>query len=320
MNILPIVKTLQKVIKQHHSLNDSFYESKLNAEQKATCYGVIRWYLQLEAILKKLLHEPLKEKNLTVALHLYIGLFQIRYGDKPNFAVVKEVVNSIKQSKFSWAAGLTNKLLRRFISEQEEIINSIKKDLTAYYAHPWWIIQQLNKNTAILEANNTQAPMTLRVNLQQTTREAYLEQLASVSIEALPLTSSPAALQLKKPVGVEELPGFFEGSCSIQDEAGQLVVKQLNLEPGLRVLDACCAPGSKTGHILETEPQIARLVAIDSDAERLKKVNDNLKRLQLNTKVTELIAADANAITNWWDQELFDRSALFCIGGYSSSP
>lgn len=307
MKLPPIIKILQRVVKQHHSLSDCFYDSKLSAEQKAVCYGVIRWYIQLEAILEKLLHEPLKDKNFPVALHLYIGLFQIRYGDKPDFAVVKEVVNSIKESKFRWAEGLTNKLLRRFIDEQDAIVDSIKKNLTAFYAHPWWMIEKIGRDTAILDANNVQAPMTLRVNLQQTTRDDYLKQLKAAGIAAAALSSSATALQLDQAISVEELPGFFEGLCSVQDEAGQLVASQLALETGQRVLDACCAPGSKTGHILELMPQLKQLTAIDIDGERLKKVNDNLNRLKLNTEITQLIAADAGDPDQWWDGNLFDR-------------
>lgn len=307
MKLQPIIKTLQRVIQQNHSLNDSFYDIPLDAEQKAVCYGVIRWYLQLEAYAEELLHEPLKGKNFPVLLHIYIGIFQIRYGHKPDFAAVKEIVGSIKESKFRWAAALVNKVLRRFIEEQPQISAKLEKSMVAHYAHPWWMIKKLDKDTKLLEANNAQAPMTLRVNQQQITRHDYLKQLEQAGFEGIELTSSPTAIQLKQPAAVDKLPGFNKGLCSVQDEAGQRLIDFLELKPGLRILDACCAPGSKTCHILEAQPDIGALTAIDVDPKRLKKVAENLQRLQLNQQVTQLLAADANDIDSWWDKQPFDR-------------
>lgn len=305
MKLTSCITVLKRVFKQHHSLTDCFYGEPLSPEQKAVCYGVIRWQLQLDALLQTLLLEPLKEKNLPVKLYLYIGLFQIFHSNMPEYAVVKEVVNNIKQSKFRWAAGLSNKILRKAIDEKNTLLAKINRDTVARYAHPAWMIEKLDPST--LAANNQQAPMTLRVNLQQVPRSLYLKKLLDAGIDATALNSSKTAIQLKEAVNVQKLPGFDVGLCSVQDEAGQLIAEKLALKPNLRVLDACCAPGSKTCHILETEPKLAQLTALDIDAKRLKKVNDNLNRLKLNTDNIKLIAADATDIDSWWDGEPFDR-------------
>jgi 16S rRNA (cytosine967-C5)-methyltransferase len=304
MKLAPCIKVLKRVLKQHQSLTECFALVELTPEQKAICYGVIRWYFQLEFILNSLLNKPLKDKNFNVALHIYVGLFQLLYGDMPEYAAVKEVVNNIKNSKFRWAVGLTNKTLRTFIDNKESILKSVAANNVAQYAHPEWMVNALSPQ--VLQANNQQAPMTLRVNLNKIPRSLYLKMLAEHGISAKALGSSNTAIQLKAPVSVTQLPKFDEGVCSVQDETGQLIPEKLGLKPGMRVLDACCAPGSKTCHILETEPELEQLVAIDIDEQRLKKVAENIDRLQLNKPNISLIAADALDVDEWWDNKPFD--------------
>lgn len=308
MKLTPCIKVLKNVIKRHQSLTDSFVEFDVNAEQKAVCYGVIRWYFELQYLLNMLLNEPLKEKNLPVALYIYCGLFQLLHGNMPDYAVVKEIVANIKQSKFRWAAGLANKILRQCVDQKENLLQALKNHPVAHFAHPQWMIDRLSPE--VLHANNHQAPMTLRVNLTKLPRSKYLKMLMENDIAAKPLDSSNAAIQLKEPVLVSRLPGFEAGLVSVQDEAGQLVNDALVLEPNLRVLDACCAPGSKTGHILEAQPQLDALVAIDSDPQRLQKVAETIERLDLNQSMVTLIAADAGDTQDWWDGKLFDRILL----------
>ncbi|PHQ80057.1 MAG: hypothetical protein COB66_05590 [Coxiella sp. (in: Bacteria)] len=306
MQIKPIITVLNQVIKHHVSLTACFNEAQLSPEQKAVCYGVIRWHVQLELIAGELLHKPLKAKNQPVLYYIVLGLFQILYGDTPNHAAVKEIVDAVKKSKFRWAEGLVNKLLRRFIDEQDAILKNVFQTDVGHYAHPQWMVERTN-NAAVLDANNQPAPMTLRVNLQKTTRADYVTQLENDAITATVLDSSVTALQLDNPVPVDALPGFHQGLCSVQDEAGQLIVAALDLKPGQRVLDACCAPGSKTGHILEAEPALEKLVALDKDSKRLRMVSDNISRLDLYNDNIELITADAAHVDFWWDKKQFDR-------------
>ncbi len=305
MNIKPCIKTLKRVIKNHESLSACFDDSKLTSEQKAICYGVLRWYYQLELILPELLNEPLKAKNLPVAIHLYIALFQMLYGDMPDYAVVKETVAAIKQSKFKWAAALVNKVLRQFISRREQIMQTVMQDPVGANAHPMWMIQRI-ADADVLHANNIQAPMTLRINRQKTSRDDYLNLLTQNHIKAKKLNSSDMAIQLSQPCNVENLPGFFEGLCSVQDESGQLIVAKLDLQPGQRILDACSAPGSKTCHMLEAEPNLECITAIDISNSRLNRLRDNIKRLQLNLDKFNLRAADACNLDLWWDKKPFD--------------
>jgi 16S rRNA (cytosine967-C5)-methyltransferase len=149
--------------------------------------------------------------------------------------------------------------------------------------------------------------MVLRVNRLQTERDDYLQQLQVSGIEALPLPFTESAIQLEQPVGVDSLPGFREGRVSVQDGAAQLCASLLDLQAGQRVLDACAAPGGKTGHILELAPQLESLLAIDVDETRLQKVRENLQRLHLDAG---LLAADAGDPQAWWDGKLFDRILL----------
>lgn len=306
MNIKPCIKVLKRVIQNHESLSACLADGAHTPEQKAICYGVLRWYYQLEQILPQLLNTPLKAKNLPVALHLYIALYQILYGDMPDYAVVKETVNAIKQSKFKWATALTNKTLRQFIERREQIMQTVMQNPVSAYAHPSWMIERI-KDSDVLMANNIQAPMTLRVNRQKITRNDYLNLLSQNNIEAFILESSNIAIQLNEPYSVDKLPGFFEGLCSVQDESGQLVAENLDLQPGQRVLDACSAPGSKTCHMLEAEPNLESITAIDVSNIRLNQLRDNIKRLQLDPDKFDLHATDACSLDLWWDKKPFDR-------------
>jgi 16S rRNA (cytosine967-C5)-methyltransferase len=134
--------------------------------------------------------------------------------------------------------------------------------------------------------------MALRINRRQVTREAYLQKCSGLAIAARPGTLSPQAMYLEKPRDVADLPGFFEGEVSVQDEAAQLAAQLLQAEPGERILDACAAPGGKTCHLLELQPELAEMVAMDVDPTRLSKVDENLQRLQLQATV---VRGDASA-------------------------
>jgi 16S rRNA (cytosine967-C5)-methyltransferase len=159
----------------------------------------------------------------------------------------------------------------------------------------------------ILDANNAPAPMWLRVNQRRTTRAAYLERLQAAGIAARGDDDVATAVRLDEPQAVDTLPGFASGEVSVQDLAAQRAATLLDLRPGQRVLDACAAPGGKTGHILEACAQLAEVWAVDRDAARLDKVADNLRRLALTAT---LVAGDATVPTEWWDGRLFERILL----------
>ena len=168
----------------------------------------------------------------------------------------------------------------------------------------------------IFTANNARAPLWLRVNLARTTREAFLASLAEAAIGAEPCAWLPSAVRLHEPCPVEAIPGFVDGLCSVQDAAAQ-VAPYLLMTPAvtgtgtaapLRMLDACAAPGGKTGHLLETFPA-ATVVALDDDATRAARIDENLARLGLASRATVLVA-DAAEPATWWDGRLFDRIVL----------
>lgn len=287
----------------------SLKTDNLTPEERAIAYGVCRWHIQLEQQISELLHKPLKPKDQVVLVYLYIGAFQLRYSNTPDYAVINTLIDQIKKTPRRWASGLINKLLRTLAKQADTI--HLASSLSLRTSHPQWMIDLLIDDygtetaTSILNANNQLAPMTLRINQQKTTRDAYLKLLADQGIEATACETS-TAIQLTQPISVDRLPCFFEGFCSVQDESGQRVTEQLDLKPGMNVLDACSAPGSKAGHLLESEPTIT-LTACDVDAGRLQYVQENLDRLQLKQSQVTLKAVDATDIETWWDGTLFDR-------------
>ncbi|MEN8800816.1 MAG: 16S rRNA (cytosine(967)-C(5))-methyltransferase RsmB [Thiogranum sp.] len=275
-------------------------------------FGTLRWSYRLEAVLNRLLKKPLKKKDRDVHALLLVGLYQLLFLEMPPHAAVGETVAVARQLGKEWAAGLVNGVLRNAQRRSNALLESVDGAASARWSHPDWWIRLLQQDWPqdwqhVLEAGNQRPPMVLRVNVSRTDRSAYLQLLKQSGIMAKPSPFPDTAIRLEEPVAVDNLPGFFAGLVSVQDGAAQLSAPLLNLESGQRVLDACAAPGGKTGHILESVPDLGALIAIDSDDRRLIKVAENLHRLQFNT---ELLAADAGAPESWWDGEPFDRILL----------
>jgi 16S rRNA (cytosine967-C5)-methyltransferase len=182
----------------------------------------------------------------------------------------------------------------------------------AYTAHPQWLLEVIryywpDNWSQIITANNSHPPLSLRVNRLQCNRENYLRGLEYNGIKAHAIPYTECGVVLDQPCPVAILPGFFEGHISVQDGAGQRVAPLLTLRPGQRVLDACAAPGGKTSHILELEPKLDTLIALDVDTARLERIGDNLRRLQLTAQVVQ---GDATCPKTWWDGNPFDRILL----------
>ncbi len=277
---------------------------------KEICFGFCRHYYRLQAIANCLVAK--KPKEIEVWIALLMGLYQLHYMNQPDYAVVKETVALLEKIKKPWAKGLVNAVLRNFCRQQQELLERLKQDPLFVYGQPQWLLKRLkadwpNHWQAIAQANDAHPPMTLRVNVQKNSREEYLSVLNKAGIEAQAHSVAPEGITLNIPCDVRQLPGFAEGCISVQDGAAQLATSLLSLQPGLRVLDACCAPGGKTCHILETEPHLAACVALDVDAKRLERVKDNLSRLKLDAT---LLQGDASTPESWWDGQLFDRILL----------
>lgn len=316
MNIrLVAAKVLARVLQDGQSLTvalDNAFPTIDSAKDRAfiqaLCYGVCRQYHRLDFILSQLLDKPLKDTDVK-ALAL-VGLYQLKFMRVKPHAAVSETVLAAR--KKPWAKSLINAVLRTYLREQEGLEHKADKCQVAALSHPDWLIKRIEQDwpeqaLAIFLENNQQPPMALRVNLSKTSREDYLQLLAGQGIAAESVSFCPSAIILDKPVPVDLLPGFAGGLVSVQDTAAQLAAGLLDVQPGHRVLDVCAAPGGKTAHILESQPQLKELVAVDIDESRMQRVGENLKRLNLQAK---LVVGDAANPASWWDGQPFDRILL----------
>ena len=221
------------------------------------------------------------------------------------FTVVDQAVTAAaSHPDFAHAKAMVNAVLRRFLRERDDLVASALRQPLAQWNYPQWWIDATRAAyprdwESILAAGNRQPPLTLRVNVRKTSVDDYLRQLEAAGLGADRI--GPTALRLKQATNVAQIPGFHEGLVSVQDAGAQLATPLLGLENGMRVLDACAAPGGKSGHILETAD--VHLTAVDSDAQRLARVGDNLGRLGLSAT---LVTGTAQA-QYWWDGEQYDR-------------
>ncbi len=275
------------------------------------CYGVCRMYQRLEGMLQQLLPKPLKAKDADVHALLLLGLYQLFFTRIPDHAAISATVEAAADLKKVWAKGLLNGVLRNAQRRREELSEAGAANPAEVYSHPLWLIDEVRRAWPdqwheVLLANNQHPPFTLRVNRRQSDRGRYLSSLKGTAI-AREGEFAPDAITLAQALPVQDLPGFAAGAVSVQDEAAQLAAGLLALAPGLRVLDACSAPGGKTCHMLEREPALAEVVALDVDEARLARVRDNLQRLQLEAN---LRTADASRPEEWWDGRPFDRILL----------
>ena len=275
------------------------------------CFGSLRWHERISAILIELLAKPLKNKDKDIECLLRVGLYQIIYQQTPDHAAVNETVSAVKGLKKPWAKKFLNGVLRSFLRQKESLLATVDKNDQARYAFPAWLLGKIKKSWAddwqkILEASNQRAPMVLRVNLLQQSRDVYYQKLQQLGIKASLSEVCDTAIILDSPVSVRELPDFATGAVSVQDTAAQLAAGLLDLKSGMQVVDACAAPGGKTGHILES-CQNLDVIAIDKSEARLVRVKENLDRLSL--KAT-LIVADAGDVETWAKDKMFDRILL----------
>ena len=274
------------------------------------CYGVLRRYFSLDHLTGRLMKRPLKAKEGEVRALLLIGAYQLLHMRVPDHAAVGETVAAAQKLGKPWAKGLVNGVLRNLQRRREELLAAERPE-SAELDHPGWLIQRLREAwpeqwRTIIEAANDHPPMTLRVNGRHGERSAYAKRLMEAAIPARPAPHTDHGLRLDQPLDVSKLPGFADGDLSIQDGAAQLAAQLLAPKAGERILDACAAPGGKTGHLLELTPE-AEVTALDADGERLERVEENLERLGLQAAV---VASDAADTAEWWDGTPFDRILL----------
>ena len=265
-------------------------------------YGVLRRFGWGQFILGRLMSKPLTHTE-TQAL-LLGALYRLDTRPDSSPMVVDQAVAASGELAGGVFKGLVNGVLRNFLRQRESLLVALTQDEEAHYQYPKWWLARLRRAyrdqwPAIVAAGNVQPPMTLRVNQRHSTQAEYLARWVAAGMVARPLGCH--GLILAKAVSVESLPGFAEGVVSVQDAGAQRAAELLAPEKGTRVLDACAAPGGKTAHLLEMVD--CDLLALDIDAKRARRIEDNLQRLNLSASVK---VADCSEVDRWWDGRQFD--------------
>jgi 16S rRNA (cytosine967-C5)-methyltransferase len=263
---------------------------------EAICFATLRERVRYAAALEAWVAKPLGKRDDPLRALLYVGFAQLDALRLPAHAALDATVEAARALGRPHQAGLVNAVLRRAQREGLPAADPAQ-------AWPGWLLAMLRHDwpedaEAILAASATPAPLWLRVNRQRVERDAYLQRLREAGIEAVADAGLADALRIDGSHAVQELPGFAEGDVSVQDAAAQAVVDAFSLAPGLRVLDACAAPGGKTAHLLEREPSLG-MTALDIDARRLRRTRETLARVGIDTEVA-LQAADATDLDAWW--------------------
>jgi 16S rRNA (cytosine967-C5)-methyltransferase len=269
-------------------------------------YGTLRFYGEIDAYLSQLLEKPLTDDRIHTLL--LVAVYQLLHDKADAFTVVNQAVYAVSELKRpvpkSWAKGLVNAILRNFLRQKDQLAKILPSSEVATYSYPQWWINKLKMQypdhwQSMLQTGNAHPPMTLRVNTQKISIADYMQLLTRQDIEATHIGGQ--AITLTRPQPVDKIPGFTDGIVSVQDYGAQLAAYLLDLKPNLKVLDACCAPGGKTGHVLELAD--VALTSLDSDEARLQRVQSNLDRLALSAN---LVVGDASS-ASWWDGQSFDR-------------
>ncbi|MCG7914153.1 MAG: 16S rRNA (cytosine(967)-C(5))-methyltransferase RsmB [Candidatus Thiodiazotropha weberae] len=274
-------------------------------------YGVMRNFMQLDALSRRLLSKPLKSRDRDIAALILIGLYQLLYLRVADHAAVHETAGAAKQLGKKWAVGLINGVLRNFQRQQESLLKAIADQPEVAYDMPRWLLDALREQwpdewQSRVRALNQRPPMSLRVNLAKHALADYQQSLREMDITAQTIPYIESGLTLQQPMDVTRLPGFEQGWVSVQDGAAQLAAELLDPQPGEHVLDACAAPGGKSCHILERQPTV-RLTAVDLSAERLQRVEENLARLD---QQADLVVGDAANPEGDWAERQYQRILL----------
>jgi len=298
-------KNLDKSFEKYFKENSVFIDDNKIRQIKAICYDSLRHFKTLDFFLQNLV--PRKIQNKLIQQLLIIAMNQLTYGNKKNYALVDEVVNLAKKIDPK-QSGFTNAVLRNFLRKKEDLIIKAQQTLESKYNFPLWWIKKLQNSypndwESIIHCQNMHPPMTLRINQTKISLKKYKDYLTDNDIDFCEL--SPTTIVLNTPKSIDEIIGFNKGWVTIQDFGAQLVKDMMDIKDGQNVLDACSAPGGKTGHILECFD--VNLVALEIDSKRAERVHENLTRLGLTAKV---VNASLSKINNWWDKKKFDRVLL----------
>ncbi|AHE99463.1 16S rRNA (cytosine(967)-C(5))-methyltransferase RsmB [Thioalkalivibrio paradoxus] len=309
---------LGRVLLQGESLTQALADETAHlppreaAWARALAFATVRWHVQLDAMVEGMLDRPLKPRDAVIRVLLCQGLAEVFHFGTPDHAAVRETAELARTIQRPGAVGLVNALLRRALREREPLLQAMQRTPALRYACPAWLVAGIRAShpehwEAMLEASTRAAPMTLRVNTARVSRAAMQEQLHREGLAVHPHPLVPTALTLADPMDVDAIPGFADGLLSVQDAAAQWAGLLLSPQPGERILDACAAPGGKTGHLLEASSGQIDLTALDVDGERMGRVRDNLQRLEYRARMVIGDLADPQA---WWDGRPFDAILL----------
>jgi 16S rRNA (cytosine967-C5)-methyltransferase len=282
------------------------------AAVQAIALGTVRWYLRLAPAVLPLLARSEAHTDARLRALLVCAVHQIEYSHHAHATTVAAAVDAARLLGLQRAAGLVNAILRRYLRERDARLAAVDRDLAVRTAHPAWLVAEFKAAwpdalEAILTANNEHPPLCLRVDTGRVGTEEYLKELAGAGLRGERLAIADTAVTLDRALPLIEVPGFSAGRVSVQDSSAQLAAQLLAPRPGERILDACAAPGGKTGALLERAGGPIQLTALDSDAQRLGRVADNLQRLG---REAHLVHAELGSPPDWWDGQPFDAILL----------
>jgi 16S rRNA (cytosine967-C5)-methyltransferase len=309
------LQALSEVLDSNRHLAESEALSRLregrdNAFARHLAYGVLRWKTALEWLAAGLLTKPVKQRERDVQRLLLLGLQQLWQDDTASHAAINETAECARLLGKPWAVGLINACLRRFQREREQLLEKLGQ-VEQRFAHPGWMLKELKQDwpqqwQSMIEANNKQAPLWLRINRQRADEGKLRENLANAGFEVTEHPYARDAIAISPAAAVTRVPGFENGWLSVQDPAAQLARDLLEPRSGDCILDACAAPGGKTAHLLESSPGI-ELTALDRQERRVEQIHQTLGRLGLAANVKHADAADPDS---WWNGEKFNKILL----------
>ena len=292
-------KSFQLVLTKHNNEEENL------PQIKDMTYGAIRDLGKSNFYINKLVKN--KIENLCIESLLHIVLFQINHARSNDFTLVNQAVDAAKKIDHK-KSSFINAVLRNFLRNKDNLQKQLNENESATYSYPKWWIEKVKKQypknwREILNIGNQRPPLALRINLKKLGMKNYSNTLDKQGIDHSLV--SDECLIIKKPLDVKKIPGFLDGKVSVQDMGAQLAAHIIDLEKNQKVLDACSAPGGKACHMLELKE--IQLTAVESDEQRILKINDNIKRqgfkaMVLNKKI--------NKHNEWWDKQYFDRILL----------
>lgn len=288
-------------------VDTSGFDGATRAALTDLTYGTLRFLGELRGIVRQFVHQ--KPAPLIEAI-LWVAVYQLSHGKTASHVIVSQAVAAVEAVNRG-AKGFANAVLRNYLRAPEAALAKVIERDEAQWNHPTWWVERIRSEQpewweAILRGGNGHGPLTLRVNRRRATVAQLLEAFTARKIDAEALSES--MLVLKRPRPVERLPGFRDGWFSVQDAGAQLAAPLLGVKDGMRVLDACAAPGGKTAHVMELAD--CQLTALDIDAQRCQRIAENLARLGLTADVRAADAGDSVARGQWWDGKPFDRILL----------